>query len=157
MVNLDDLSWWIAIIHHDESQCRPERIPSKVVMALFAVGAINKCHTSIHGAHGMFPGWDPQNGNCNSQGVITKNSWVHIPTLQPMIVMWSCGNRDKWRIGAQLEPFRVNTNVSIPAIWLYWIAAIWFQTFGIAAIWLYWVHGQIKQIEQNEACGALTC
>ena len=54
------------LIHHGASSLS---ITSRVVMALFAMGTVNKCHTSIdgtrgifHGAHGMFPSRDPQNG-----------------------------------------------------------------------------------------------
>ena len=35
------------MIHQYESPCNPERIPFRVVMTLFAMGTINKCHTSI--------------------------------------------------------------------------------------------------------------
>ena len=36
-----------------------------------AMGIINKCHTSIDGAHSIVPSREPRSENCDSQGVPT--------------------------------------------------------------------------------------
>ena len=38
------------MIHHDGSLCGPERFPLRVVMALFAMGAMNRCHAGVTAA-----------------------------------------------------------------------------------------------------------
>jgi len=75
MMNKTNSSRQITMIQHDELPCGPERIPFRVIMALFAMVTMNKCHTSVHdGANGNFASGYLHNSNCNSRRVITKNS-----------------------------------------------------------------------------------
>ena len=89
MIPHDEL-WWFILMNRADSQLLITVwpwFPFRDTMDLFAMGAINKCHTSFHGAQWhLFPSRDPQNGNCNSQGVVTKNSQAQIPSLQFLIL-----------------------------------------------------------------------
>ena len=49
-------------------------IPFRVVMALFAMGAMNKCHTSIHGAYGIFQAETLKMGIATAKASSQKNS-----------------------------------------------------------------------------------
>ena len=69
----DDVSWWISMW--------PWRVSFRAAMAHFAMGAMNECHTSRHGAHDIFPSREPQNGNCSSPGVATKPAMRASPCL----------------------------------------------------------------------------
>ena len=92
-----DVPWWFITMNHDdssrqlivtqpcESLCSPERIHFMAAMALkrflsglpcffVAMGTMNTCDASIHGAHAIVPRQDPQNGKCSSPGETTKNS-----------------------------------------------------------------------------------
>ena len=89
-----DSSWWIMMVHHYELQCGHGRIPFRTVTALLAMGSINKCHTSIHGSHGIFPSRPQKTAKYTPPCVTCCSSWALPPLWAWEIALW-------WRMGVE--------------------------------------------------------